>query len=268
MRKVQDFLNTQHSIKPNTVDSYRKAIKLFDNLNMGEFEDVYLNDKIVHAALTKLKDNVAESTWNWCVTLYKRYSKWLSDPDDDQCPKLWHKIRLIQIDWEEKLKAKWFSEEEFRALLDVVDYARDKAMYGVAVEGALRPGELLSLKIGDCKPASYGFDVTVSGKTGTGTFPVVLFAPLLRQWLNLHPHKNNLEAPLWPRRSKKCRWGDNTMSEGYDMAGLDFKRYAKQAGITRPVSLHILRHTKISWTAKPELKTMLQAQSLTFALSN
>ncbi len=81
-------------------------------------------------------------------------------------------------------------------MLDVVDYARDKAIYGTAIEGGLRRGELLSLGLKDFVKTSYGYDVTVSGKTGSSTFPVVLFAPLLTQWLNLHPYKNNKEAYL------------------------------------------------------------------------
>jgi integrase len=248
MRKLEDFLSTQHNIKPTTKESYRKAIKFFDASINREFEDCYLDSQLVHLALDEMQKNYAESTWNTWLICLKRYAKYLFDPDDLEAPKLWKKIKPIKIDWEEKLKHKWFSEEEFMRLLDKVDYVRDKAMYGVAVEGALRPGELLALKIGDCKPAPYGFDVTVSGKTGTGSFPVVLFAPLLRQWLNLHRHKHNKEASLWP--TKRIFNPDETESESQFMATLDFQRYAKAAGITRKVSLHILRHTKISWTAK------------------
>ncbi len=248
MKRLEEFLSTQHNLSASTKESYRKAVKAFDKAIKDEFEDSYLDSKIVHVALNKIQKNYAEGTWNTWLTCMKRYAKWLSDPDDTDTPKIWKKIKPIQIDWEEKLKNKWLSEAEFSAILDKVDYARDKAMYGVAVEGALRPGELLGLTIGNCKPASYGFDVTVSGKTGTGSFPVVLFAPLLRQWLNLHPNKKNPEASLWP--TKRNVHNDCTVSESQFMATIDFKRYAKEAGITRPISLHILRHTKISWTAK------------------
>ena len=129
--------------------------------------------------------------------MYKRYAKWLYDPDDELAPKFWRKIKPKKIDWEKKLKDKWLTKKQFYKLLDVVDYARDKALFSVAVEGALRSGELLGLRIKDVQQTSYGYDITVSGKTGTSTFLVVLFAPLLTQWLNLHPLKHDNDAPLW-----------------------------------------------------------------------
>jgi integrase len=176
MKRLNEFLSTQHNLSGSRKDSYFKAVKNFDRFAEAEFEDSFLDPRVVHAALDLLQKGYAASTWNTWLTCYKRYAKWLSDLEDMDCPKVWKKIKPIKIDWEEKLKNKWLTEEELLSILDAVDYAKDKAMYGVAVEGALRPGELLNLKIGDCKPASYGFDVTVSGKTGTNhTKTVILY---------------------------------------------------------------------------------------------
>lgn len=248
MKRLDEFLNTQHNLKASTKINYQKAIKAYDAASKTEFEDSYLDAKTIHTALEIIQKKYSPSSWNTWLTCQKRYAKYLSDPEDEECPKVWQKIRPIKIDWEEKLKNKWLSEEEFMQLMDKVSYARDKALYGVAWEGALRPGELLALKIRDCRVASYGFDVSVSGKTGTSTFPVVLFAPLLRHWLNLHPNKHIPEASLWP--TKRKIHDDPKVAESYYNATLDFQRYARLAKITKPVSLHILRHSKITLTAK------------------
>jgi integrase/recombinase XerD len=245
MKCLNDFLSTQHSLSESAKNSYRSAILAFDRVSGKEFEDAYLDSTIVHDALTKLLSEYKDESWNHYLTCLKRYAKWLSDPDDEVCPKLWRKIKPLQIDTEKKLKDKWLTEEEFRRLLDVVDSSRDRAMFGVCLEGALRVGELIGLKVRDCKPASYGFDVTVSGKTGSGSFPVVLFAPLLRQWLNVHPCKNDVDAPLWPRRIGN---GFTALKKG--AVEYNFIKYAVRAGINRHVSVHVLRHTKITWTAK------------------
>jgi ribosomal protein L40E len=75
------------------------------------------------------------------------------------------------------------------------------------------------------------------------------FAPVVKHWLNFHPYKHDKEAPLWVRRK------DNPHVSMYDglrprMADRLLKAYAKRAGITKHVSLHWLKHTKITWTAR------------------
>ncbi len=178
--------------------------------------------------------------------MYKRYAKWLYDPDDELAPKFWRKIKPKKIDWEKKLKDKWLTKKQFYKLLDVVDYARDKALFSVAVEGALRSGELLGLRIKDVQQTSYGYDITVSGKTGTSTFLVVLFAPLLTQWLNLHPLKHDKDAPLWVSNNASKGW----VAMSKRALHWTVRKYGERAGLSKDFSSHWLRHTKITWTAK------------------
>jgi integrase/recombinase XerD len=246
MKRLSEFLNTQHNVSKSAKLSYRAAILAFDRLSGVEFEDGFLDQVLVHEALNRLQDEYAEQTWNHYLVCLKRYAKWLSDPDDETLPKFWKRIKPVSVDTEKLLKDKWLTEEEFSRIIEVTDSTRDRAMFGVCLEGALRAGELLGLKVRDVKVNSYGFDVIVSGKTGSGSFPVVLFAPLLKQWLNIHPCKNDVDAPLWLRRGT---------FQGYQpikTGALDynFNKYAQRAKINRHVSIHILRHTKITWTAK------------------
>ena len=248
MSKTKEFLNTQHNLGENTRISYLNAIMKFEKVAKNPFEKVYLNQKIVHEVLNLLSENLSVSSWNLYLAKYKRIAKWLSDPEDEIIPNLWKKIKAKKIDWEEKLKDKWLTKKQFYKLLDVCDYARDKAMYGVCVEGALRSGELMGLRLRDVVQTSYGYDVVVSGKTGSSSFPVVLFAPLLTQWLNLHPYKHDPESPLWPRRNARGE-GFGKESLGRDGAYISLNKYAKRAGLPH-ISLHWLRHTKITWTAK------------------
>ena len=243
------FFDTQHDLSSNAVESYKYALKIFESFANQSFDAVYLDENVVHKVLRKISENYSDSTWNLYLILFKRLAKWLSDPDDEVCPKFWRKIKPKKIDWEKKLKDKWLTKEEFFRLLDVIDYSRDKALFGVCVEGALRRGELLSLRVRDVTKTSYGYDIVVSGKTGTSSFPVVLFAPLLTHWLNMHPFKHNGNAPLWPR--KKCGFtGGRFQGVQKGIVNAMLKRYAKMADLSEMVSLHWLRHTKITWTAK------------------
>jgi integrase len=243
--KFEDFLGSQHSLGKRSIKNYRDSQRKFLEFAKENFEDIYLDKEKVHRVLGLLSEDLSDSSWNLYVTLYKRYAKWLFDPEDEVCPNFWRKIKSIKIDWEMKLKDKWLTEEEFYRFLDVIDYPRDKAIFGVAVEGALRLGELVALKIRDTKKTSYGYDVTVSGKTGSSSFPVVLFAPLLTHWLNFHPFKNDSDAPLWIGTR-----GRHSMGKlGNNGVHWLIKKYAKRAGLP-DISFHWLRHSKITWTAK------------------
>jgi integrase len=253
MRRVDEFLNTQHSLGPKGKLHYIWGIKAFDRLAGAHFEDVYLDAKAIHATLTLLEKEKADSSWNLYLGVYKRYSKWLYDPDDMDTPKCWKKIKFKPIDHEELLKDAWFTQDEFRCILEVVDYPRDKALYACIIEGALRIGEALGLRIRDCKPARYGnmasYDVTVTGKTGTSSFPMVMLAPLLTQWLNVHPQKHDPAAFLWIVKRANTFHGSRYRPLKDGAVNWQFKRYCKEAGITRPVHIHMLRSSKITWSA-------------------
>ena len=249
MDRLQEFLDSQHHIKLSRKRGYGKAVRAFErNCNLP-FDHVYLDSVVVHRVLAELEKQVQASTWNELLVSYKRLAKWLYDPEDETCPKLWRKIPRKKIDWEEKLKSKWLSEEEFLLIIDCIDSPRDRAMFCIAVSGALRACELMGLKIGNVEVIGFEVRVTVSGKTGTRSFVMNQFAPVVKHWLNFHPYKHNKEAPLWVRRK------DNphvSMQDGLRprMADRLLKAYAKRAGITKPVSLHWLKHTKITWTAR------------------
>ena len=248
MSKFLDgFLASQHSMKAGRRKDYGFAVRAFEKAAGQPFDTAYKDKVVVHRALSVLGGRLSDCGCNNYLACYKRLAKWLSDPDDVECPKLWRMIQRKKIDWNRKLKDKWLSEEEFWRILNVTDHPRDKAMWCVAVAGGLRPGELLGLKIGDCKPTTSGFKITVSGKTGTRPFDTHRFAPALVAWLSCHPDKNNKDSPLWVRR-RAGRYGSIYHPIGFGIANRTFKVIARRAGIRREVSLGILRHTKITWT--------------------
>jgi integrase len=253
MRRVQEFLDTQHSLGAKGKQHYIWGVKAFDRLGGCEFEDVYLDSKVIHSVLAKLEQEKKPSSWNLYLGVYKRYAKWLFDEQDQDCPKVWRSIKFKPIDHEEVLKNSWLTEEEFRNILEVVDHPRDKALYAVIIEGALRVGEVLGLRLRDCKPVRFGehpgYEICVSGKTGTSSFPMVQLAPLLTQWINLHPQKHDPEANLWIAKRANAAWGSRYRPLKEGVVNWQFKRHCKEAGINRSVHIHMLRHSKITWSA-------------------
>jgi len=148
----------------------------------------------------------------------------------------------------ERLKGKWLSEQEVWSLLTAADHPRDKALLGVTWEGGFRIGESLGLTIGNCKRKSYGFDVTVSGKTGTRTMQIVVTAPLLEMWLYNHPDKDNKQAPVF-LRLKDGFYGSRHKPIGLTAADQLIKKIARRVGLKKDVSIHWLRHTQCTFYA-------------------
>ena len=138
------------------------------------------------------------------------------------------------------------TQEEFEAIVKAADNTRDKAMIYVLFEGALRPGELLSMNVGSVEFRSEYCLVTVNGKTGLKRLPLVVsFKPLL-DWLEEHPKRDDPNAPLW------CSLATNYKGErlSYRHFRLIIKRLAKRADLKKPVWPYLFRHSMLTAMAK------------------
>jgi hypothetical protein len=224
------------------------AVKAFERHSHAPFEQCYLNREVVVNVLHCLETEVQASSWNNFVGKYKRLAKWLSDADDLDCPKLWRAIRAKRIDWVEKLKDCVRSDAEIASLIEAADHPRDKALIGVIWEGGFRPTEILCTRMRDCVRTNYGFDVTVSGKTGTRSFPLVVTAPLLECWLYCHPKRDDTDAYVFMRR-RAGRVGSIFERIKYNAADKRLQIIARTAGLKGHISLKDLRHTQATASA-------------------
>ncbi len=138
--------------------------------------------------------------------------------------------------------------EEIEALLDAIPKisrfpGRDRAMVMCLYEGAFRPGELLNMTVGGVLFKDKVAVVTTVGKTGEKTVPLLLSYRLLLDWIEQHPFKDNLDAPLW--------WSFATgKGVGYGYLRKVVKKAALEAGIKKKVWNYLLRHTKLTDVAK------------------
>jgi hypothetical protein len=119
------------------------------------------------------------------------------------------------LDWDEHIKP----------MLDECRNARDKALIAVSWDSGARSGEIRGLSIGDISDHDYGLKISVDGKKGERSIPLVPSVPYLRQWLNTHPAPNDPDAPLWSKLSK-------AEDISYQMKLKILKKQARDAGIT------------------------------------
>ncbi|NPE30609.1 tyrosine-type recombinase/integrase [Methanococcoides sp. SA1] len=133
------------------------------------------------------------------------------------------------------------TEDEVNKLIDACQNFRDKAMISLLYDLGLRISELLSMKMKNYIPDCHGAVVTVSGKTGTRTIRVDFALYYLRQWVSMHPNRNDPEAYLWC----SIRHQKNRMVS-YPTIQYMLKKCAEMAGIQKRVHAHLFRHSSVT----------------------
>jgi site-specific recombinase XerD len=140
------------------------------------------------------------------------------------------------------------SLEEIAKMIEVCDNLRDRALISVLYESGTRASELLCLKIKDVHFDEYGAYLLVSGKTGSRRIRLVSSVVDLKNWLNVHPRKNDPNAYLF------CSITKNNKSKGQPLSEsgllLILKQTANKAKISKKIYPHLFRHSRATHLAK------------------
>jgi integrase/ribosomal protein L40E len=144
--------------------------------------------------------------------------------------------------------------EDVKAMIRQAENERDKALIAVLFEAALRLGELLTMRVGSVKFKDEYCLITVNGKTGLKRIPLVASHRLLLEWLQKHPRKEDLNAPLWAAISNNSK--GKCVSYSYLRKLL--KRLAKKANLGKDVWPYLLRHSSLTSLAKVFTESKLE----------
>ncbi|MEM3479351.1 MAG: tyrosine-type recombinase/integrase [Candidatus Bathyarchaeia archaeon] len=158
----------------------------------------------------------------------------------------WIKVSKRRVDDSRVKPEALLTVDDFEAIVKATDNARDRAMIYTLFEGALRPGELLSMSVGSVEFKDKYCLITVVGKTGLKRIPLVVSYKPLLNWLKEHPLKDNLNAPLW------CSLARNYLGRrlSYRHFRLIIKRLVKKAGLKKDVWPYLFRHSTLTALAK------------------
>jgi integrase len=133
-------------------------------------------------------------------------------------------------------------DEHIQPMIDAANNNRDAAIIAVAWDAGCRSGEFRSLEVGDITDHKHGLQITVDGKTGQRTVTLIPSVPILTRWLQDHPARDDLSAPLW--------------SKLHHPEGLSFRMFkkilettAERAGVNQPVTLTNFRKSSASHLA-------------------
>ena len=280
LKNVLKRINTNRDIS----ESNRKTIlEFYDNLiaeNLTKPRSIfYLNRMLMIAAWLKKdfdksakkdietimrKINQMDYT-EWTKKDYrvslKKFYKWLRKCDEKGVypPEVSWIDTSVSIDKQE-LPNNLPNEEDVKKMIEVADHPRDKALIASLYESGCRVGEIASLKIQDINFDEYGAYMVVNGKTGSRRIRLIYSAPIIGTWLNVHPEKNNTNAPLWVVLGTTKNFSKNKETKGkyrynwsyelkYPAITKVLKKTAKKAGITKKINPHAWRHARATFLA-------------------
>jgi len=199
-------------------------------------------DDIAHIAREVESRDYSDWTKRDFKIVLKRFFRWLRKSEDYPEEVRWLNTEIKN---DNMLPEELLTEEEVKKMVETADNPRDRAFILVLYESGCRIGEILSLKIRNVQFDDYGTQLIVNGKTGSRRVRILSSHAELASWLNIHPLRDDLNAPLWVTSGTNSR----NLILNYRTACEILKGNAKKAGIKKRVYAHLFRHSRATFLA-------------------
>ncbi|MDR4489461.1 MAG: tyrosine-type recombinase/integrase [Candidatus Nitrosocosmicus sp.] len=290
----QNEINIKESTKETKIkkithlSKYFHHQKTFYDMTKEDILD-YLNNLRKSSAVDPNHKSIG--TWNARQMLFLKFFRWLynqSEPDvrrrfTPDCMKGIKQLPRKEIS-PYKPEDMWTPEEN-AVFLKYCPFPRDRCYHAMATDTSARPHELLNLRVKDIKfkISSEGIqyaEVTVNGKTGSRTLPLIDSIPYLKEWLLAHPYGDRQDSWLFISLSDKnliSNKNEKNSTKSIAMSQLSvnglLKRYKIQHNnlfqkllkdkdvpeadkslirniLTKPLNLYVLRHSSLTQASK------------------
>lgn len=148
------------------------------------------------------------TTWNDYLVRLKYFFRWMYNCKDktlDDVPfSEWETPNFVQIKKKSTkrispyLESELWEREDILTIIKYESYKRNKAMLALLWDLDARPHEITLLKIKHIRlKERYGEgEIPYEAKTGTGPILLTTSFPYVRDWLNEHPYRNELNSRL------------------------------------------------------------------------
>jgi len=174
------------------------------------------------------------------IKFTKRFFAWLAKEGHvDIKPDIIADIATPRYDTKTKSDGDVLTAEEINAIIDAAKTQRYKALIGLLYEGGFRISEVASLKWKDITFTEWGAKVRTDGKTGKKrTVPIISYCSYLATWRSAYPGDPVDDAFVFLTLRK-----EPLQYRGVSKA---LSGFVKAAGITKKVTLHSFRHSRIT----------------------
>ena len=217
--------------------SRMKQMAILADFNLDEADEERLKDLIEKVQRRDISDRTVV---NYKGAL-KRFYKWLNNGEYPDF------VMWMKTTYNEKnntLPEDLLTEKDIFELIDAAKTTRDKAMIALLWETGARIGELIDLKVKDLRDYKHGFQVVISGKTGSRRLPLIASVPYLNNWLNNHPSRAG-DSYLWCKIREAT--GEDRITYRYIRKMLE--KTKERASIDKPVNPHHFRHSRATYLA-------------------
>jgi len=168
--------------------------------------------------------------------------RWMRGCGDDEDPPETSWIKTKRTKDSKILPEQLLAKEDVLKILRFAEHPMHKAIVIVGHDLGGRPNEWFTMRIKDVDFDEYSAIVRVKGKNGSRRVRVVLAAASLRQWLQIHPRRDDSNAPLWV-----CLEGKHAGEAlGYDRIRKLLQKLASKAGVKKRVNPYKFRHSTIT----------------------
>ncbi len=226
-------------LKPIRLLRLLQLMRLIGGSLKKPFDKVTRGDVQTYLAWLENQE-LADWTKHGYKVALKKFYKWLRNSETYPPEVSW--IKTTVNNGHRLLPEELLTEDDVKKMAEKAEHPRDRALIMTLYEGGFRVGEILGLQIKHVSFDTNGAQITVAGKTGMRRVRIIASAPLLAQWLENHPRKEDPSAPLWI--------GIGTLGRGeaidYGAARMMLRRIAQRAGLRKAVNPHIFRHSRAS----------------------
>jgi integrase len=130
-------------------------------------------------------------------------------------------------------------ESEVKTILEACQNSRDRALYSMLYEGGFRIGELANMRWEQIKFNTSNVAVNVDDKTGRPRYiPLYTTKPYLVKWKDDYPEELKADAYVFLNK--------NHQQLQYQGALKQLRILAARAGVTKKITFHIFRHSRIT----------------------
>jgi len=186
MDQLALFFGDHQELAAPSRENYRQVLNELSRYCGGK-DWAQITEAEVKAYLALIEN---PNTWNNHFGKIRKFYRWMGKVDF--LSKCKHKKHVQRVDFLN------VNQTHVAWMVDVANTLRDKAMLAVLFECGFRRGELAAIKLGNVKFDQYGVLITCpKGKTGPRPVRGIECAALLSQWIESHPLKDHVNAPLF-----------------------------------------------------------------------
>lgn len=168
------------------------------------------------------------------IWLYKQNKR-----EEDELIQVLKDMKFRKDKMEPKDASQLLTREEVLNIISKADDLRDKTIISVLAESACRVGEIVDLNYENVSFDKHGaFIDVVESKTKKRKIRLITSEPYLKRYKNEHRYRT---GPLFYSRGLRD-YGKRITSAGIRQL---LRKYAKEAGITKPVNPHNFRHSEL-----------------------